>query len=82
MGTTCDQPPPAAPPLIPKTGPSDASRMQSTGLRPRRLSASASPTEVVDLPSPAAVGLQPVTSTSLAPRSGRAWTTSSGTLAL
>ena len=56
--------------------------MQSRGLRPRSVSASASPTEVVDLPSPAAVGLTPVTRTSLGLRSGRASTMSSGTLAL
>ena len=82
IGTTWEWPPPAAPPLIPKTGPSDASRMHRTGLRSRRLSASARPTEVVDLPSPAAVGLHPVTSTSRAPRWGRPSITSRGTFAL
>ena len=34
IGTTWAYPPPAAPPLIPNTGPSDASRRQSTGCLP------------------------------------------------
>ena len=47
------------------TGPSDGSRSASIALRPIRLSASASPTEVVVLPSPAGVGLIAVTRISL-----------------
>ena len=35
IGTTCVYPPPAAPPLMPNTGPSDASRRQSATFFPR-----------------------------------------------
>src|SRR3954449_7147181 len=34
IGTTCVMPPPAAPPLMPNTGPSDGSRRQGTGFFP------------------------------------------------
>ena len=34
IGTTWANPPPAAPPFIPNTGPTDGSRRQRTGLRP------------------------------------------------
>jgi hypothetical protein len=44
-------PPPAAPPLIPKTGPSEGWRMLTDAFRPIRLSPWARPTVVVDLPS-------------------------------
>ena len=54
--------------------------MQSTALVPSRRRAWASPTEVVVFPSPAAVGLIAVTSTSL-PLAGRV-VSSRGTLAL
>ena len=63
IGTTCAYPPPAAPPLIPNTGPSDASRSASTGLRPIWPSPCVSATEVVVLPSPAGVGVIAVTLT-------------------
>jgi hypothetical protein len=79
IGTTCAYPPPAAPPLMPKTGPSDGSRRLSTGRRPMRPSPWVRPTAVVVLPSPAGVGFTPATQTmcacarsarrSMAPRS-------------
>jgi hypothetical protein len=75
-------PPPAAPPLIPNTGPRLGSRRQSTGFRFRSVRASASPTEMVDFPSPAGVGLIPVTSTSFPGDPDRARITSRGTFAL
>ena len=34
IGTTWAKPPPAAPPFIPNTGPTEGSLRQSTGLRP------------------------------------------------
>ena len=49
---------------MPKLGPSDGSRRQITAREPMRFSASPRPTVVVVLPSPAGVGLMPVTSTS------------------
>ena len=63
IGTTWLYPPPAAPPLMPNTGPIDGSRRATTLFSPIRRRASASPTEVVVLPSPAGVGLIAVTST-------------------
>ncbi len=80
IGRTCAYPPPAAPPFTPKTGPSEGSRMQSTAFVPILRNACASPTEVVVLPSPAAVGLIAVTITSL-PFAGRV-VSSSATFAL
>ncbi len=65
IGTTWENPPPAAPPFIPKTGPSAGSRRHTMVFLPMRLSASPSPTVVVVLPSPAGVGEIAVTSTSL-----------------
>src|SRR5438105_1670104 len=56
IGTTWVMPPPAAPPLIPNTGPTDASRRQATGFLPITPSPWVSPTSVVVLPSPALVG--------------------------
>ena len=64
IGTTWAYPPPAAPPFTPKTGPSDGSRMQSAAFFPIFRSACVTPTVTVDFPSPAGVGLMPVTSTS------------------
>ena len=69
IGTTCAYPPPAAPPFTPKTGPSEASRRQRTGLRPRRPSPCVSETDDVVFPSPAGVGVIAVTLISFA--SGR-----------
>ena len=62
---TAITPPPAAPPFIPKTGPSEGSRRQMQAFLPMRLSASPSPTVVVVLPSPAGVGVIAVTRISL-----------------
>mmetsp|Transcript_11524 Transcript_11524/g.43035 ORF Transcript_11524/g.43035 Transcript_11524/m.43035 type:complete len:320 (+) Transcript_11524:601-1560(+) len=64
IGTTCDMPPPAAPPLMPKVGPWDGWRMQVNTLLFRCApSAWHTPMVVVDLPSPSGVGLMPVTTT-------------------
>ena len=68
MGTTCAYPPPAAPPLIPNTGPSDGSRSARHAFFPIFESPSASPIETVVFPSPEAVGLIAVTKMSLALR--------------
>ena len=65
MGMTWAYPPPAAPPLMPNTGPSDGSRSATTTFLPCFASASARPTVVVVLPSPAGVGLMAVTRMSL-----------------
>ena len=65
IGTTCAWPPPAAPPFIPNTGPSEGSRRQAIALRPMWFRPSTRPTVVVVLPSPAGVGLMPLTRTSL-----------------
>ena len=65
IGTTWAYPPPAAPPLMPNTGPKLGSRKATITFSPRFASASARPTVVVVLPSPAGVGLIAVTSTSL-----------------
>ena len=63
MGTTCDQPPPAAPPLRPNTGPRDGSLSARATLTPFNARASARPIETVVLPSPAGVGFIAVTRT-------------------
>ena len=55
MGSTWACPPPAAPPFMPKQGPSEGSRRATTVLRPMRLSPRASPIETVVLPIPARV---------------------------
>ena len=49
---------------MPKTGPSDGSRIVTNAFFPIWFKASPSPTEVVVFPSPAGVGLIAVTSTS------------------
>src|SRR5690554_4381527 len=56
MGTTWAWPPPAAPPFMPKTGPSEGSRRQAMADTPSRERASTSPTQVVVLPSPTPAG--------------------------
>ena len=61
IGTTCAYPPPAAPPLIPKHGPRDGSRIATTDFFPNLLSACDKPIIVVVFPSPAGVGLMAVT---------------------
>ena len=67
MGATWAWPPPAPPPFMPKHGPSEGSRRQTTVFLPMRFSASPSPTVVVVLPSPAGVGLIEVTRINLPP---------------
>ena len=64
-GAICAQPPPVAPPFMPKQGPRDGSRRQARALRPSWFKPSARPMLVVVLPSPAGVGEMAVTSTSL-----------------
>ena len=64
MGSSCDRPPPAAPPFTPNTGPRLGSLSAAAARFPMKLRPSASPTLVVVLPSPAAVGVLAVTSTS------------------
>ena len=65
IGMTWAYPPPAAPPFTPNTGPRLGSRSATTTFLPWRASASAKPTVVVVLPSPAGVGLMAVTRMSL-----------------
>ncbi len=67
MGTICEYPPPAAPPLMPKVGPIEGWRMQvNTFLPSSPPSAWLNPTVVVVLPSPRGVGVMAVTSMYLA----------------
>ena len=81
IGATCARPPPVAPPFTPKQGPSDGSRRQIIVRRPTRFRASPRPMVVVVLPSPAAVGLMPVTSTST-PSGRAAWALTKSRLTL
>ena len=62
-GSICERSPPVPPPLMPMTGPTDGSRKATVACAPRRRSAWVRPIEVVVLPSPAVVGVIPVTST-------------------
>ena len=64
IGTTCEYPPPAAPPLIPKQGPRDGSLSAITAFLFNWPKACPKPTVIVVFPSPAGVGLIAVTSTS------------------
>ena len=65
IGTTWAYPPPAAPPLMPNTGPKEGSRSATTTFLFKRFMPSANPMVVVVLPSPAGVGVMAVTRTSL-----------------
>ena len=65
MGITCAYPPPAAPPLIPNTGPKEGSLNTGIAFFPILFKPSARPTDVVVFPSPAGVGLMAVTRMSL-----------------
>ena len=65
IGTTWVMPPPAAPPLMPNTGPSEGSRRHRSGSLPICPRPWVSPTAVVVLPSPAFVGVTPATQTIL-----------------
>ena len=80
-GSTSDSPPPVPPPLMPNIGPSDGSRSVATTFLPSRPKPCAIPTVVVVLPSPAGVGVIPVTTMSL-PRLPPARMASSGIFAL
>ena len=60
-GSITALPPPVPPPLMPKMGPSDGSRRLTHTLLPSLPRPSVSPTAVVVLPSPAWVGVMPVT---------------------
>src|ERR687895_1114909 len=83
IGTTWARPPPAAPPLMPNTGPRDGSRRHSSGSLPIAPRPWVSDTAVVVLPSPALVGVTPATQTILASgASASRSTTSSDTFAL
>ncbi len=61
MGTTWEYPPPAAPPLIPKTGPIDGSRRVLNTFLPILARPWPNPMEVTVLPSPKGVGVTAVT---------------------
>src|SRR3984957_20154997 len=67
-GSTCERPPPAAPPFIPNTGPSDGSREERIARLPITSSPCTSPIDVTVLPSPETVGVVAVTRISLPPR--------------
>ena len=60
-GRTFERPPPDAPPLIPKTGPSAGWRKVTIAFFPNLHKPIASPIEVTVLPSPKGVGLIAVT---------------------
>ena len=65
IGRICAYPPPAAPPFIPKQGPSDGSRRAAIARLPILFSPNARPTDTVVFPIPAFVGVMAVTRTSL-----------------
>ena len=65
MGTTCEYPPPAAPPFMPNTGPSEGSLNARTHFLPMRFKAMERPVDTVVFPSPAGVGFMAVTRMSL-----------------
>jgi len=65
IGTTCEFPPPAAPPLMPKTGPNEGSRSTTVVCFPILFIPSVNPIETVVFPSPAGVGVIAVTRISL-----------------
>ena len=80
MGMICDHPAPAAPPLMPNTGPSEGCRSTAVACRPTLPSPCTRPTAVVVLPSPSGVGVTAVTTTYL-PEGRAAPTASSSILA-
>ena len=63
-GSTVARPPPVPPPFVPKSGPSEGSRIASTARFPIFARPSVSPIDVVVLPSPAGVGVIAVTTIS------------------
>jgi len=70
-GSICERPPPAAPPFMPNTGPSDGSREVMIAVLPIFSRPCTRPMEVTVLPSPEAVGDVAVTRISLPRRSPR-----------
>ena len=83
MGTTWLYPPPAAPPLMPKSGPIDGCRMQVTTLRPSFARPSERPIVLTVLPSPSGVGVIALTTTYRARGwSSRRWIAESDTFAM
>ena len=71
-GLDLRRPPPAAPPFMPNTGPSDGSREERIARLPIFSSPCTRPIEVTVLPSPETVGVVAVTRISLPPRLNRA----------
>ena len=64
IGTTCVIPPPAAPPLMPNTGPEGGlAQTQQRVLADVARAPASAPTAVVVFPSPAFVGVTPATQT-------------------
>ena len=80
-GSMTALPPPVPPPLRPKSGPSDGCRIVSAARFPMCARPCVRPTAVVDLPSPAGVGVMAVTTISL-PRPSADGNASNGTFAL
>ena len=64
-GLSVALPPPLPPPLIPKIGPRDGSLRFATALNPIFDKACVNPIDVVVFPSPAGVGVIPVTKINL-----------------
>jgi len=62
IGTTCEYPPPAAPPLIPNTGPMDGSRSVLITFLPILAKPWVNPIFITVLPSPKGVGVTAVIS--------------------
>ena len=62
IGTTCEYPPPVAPPFIPNTGPKDGSLKTPIAFFFKKHNASNKPILTVVLPSPNGVGFTAVTS--------------------
>ena len=79
IGTTCASPAPAAPPLMPNTGPNEGCRSTAVAFSPARPSPSTRPIVVVVFPSPSGVGDTAVTTT-YRPRGRSRPTASSSTL--
>ena len=80
-GITLDFPPPVPPPFIPKTGPKDGSLKLVTADFPSLFNPCVNPIAVVVFPSPALVGVIPVTTINL-PLPGFSLINSNGIFAL
>ena len=65
IGNTCEYPPPAAPPFIPKQGPREGSRSATIAFLPMWFNPCARATDVVVLPLPLLLGVVAVTKISL-----------------